>query len=100
MEYMCMDKMGNRPKKWKGNIHLLRRKGNSYELEINGRGTYFHAIVGRHCYGNFICIPNHDVGCELSDYSDVFWNRERLSRQLKKTDAVTVACALQHLKEL
>ena len=71
MEYMCIDKTGNRAKKWKGNIHLLRREGNSYELEINGRGTYFHAIVGRHCYGNFICIPNHDVGCELSDYSDV-----------------------------
>ncbi len=40
------------------------------------------------------------VGCELSDYSDVFWNRERLSGQLKKADAVTIAYALSHLKEL
>ncbi|MFW5669856.1 MAG: DUF6618 family protein [Acetivibrio ethanolgignens] len=100
MEYMCTDQTGNQLTKWKGKIHLLRREGNSYELEINGRGTYFHAIVGRHRSGHFICIPNHDVGCELSDYSDVFWNRERLSGQLKNTDAVTVACALQHLKEL
>lgn len=79
---------------------ILHKEGHSCEVEITGRGTYFHAIVGRHCYGNFICIPNHDVGCELSDYSDVFWNRERLSSQLKKVDAVTVACALQHLEEL
>lgn len=100
MEYMCIDKTGKQLRKWRGDIRLLHREGHSCEVEITRRGTYFHAIVGRHCYGNFICIPNHDVGCELSDYSDVFWNRERLSSQLKKVDAVTVACALQHLEEL
>ena len=47
-----------------------------------------------------ITIPDGTVFNDYSDYSDVFWNRERLSRQLKKTDAVTVACALQHLKDL
>lgn len=100
MEYLCIDQTGNRLKEWNGNIRLLRRGINSCELEINGRGSYFHAIVGRHSYGNFICIPNHNVGCELSDYSDVFWNKERLSEQLRKVDAVTVACALQYVKEL
>lgn len=70
------------------------------EAEINGRGTYFHVIVGKHRYGNYICIPNHDIGCELSDYLDIFWNRERLSQHLKKVDATTVAYGLVHLKEL
>ena len=44
------------------------------KLKINGRGTYFHILAGRHKYGNYLCIPNHDVGCELSDFSDIFWN--------------------------
>lgn len=100
MEYVCAIQSGKQKKKWLGEIRLLESDEKNYEVEITGRGTYFHAIAGRHHYGNFICIPNHDVGCELSDFSDVFWNRERLSSQLKKVDAVTVACALSHLKEL
>lgn len=100
MEYMCIDKTDRRVKKWTGQIQLLHKEGNSFELEITGRGTYFHAVVGRHCHGNFICIPDHDVGCGLSDYSDVFWNRERLSGQLEMADAITVACALQYIEEL
>lgn len=39
----------------------------------------------------YICIPNHDVGCKLSDYSDIFWNRERLSQHLKKDAGRLVA---------
>lgn len=100
MEYLCIDKSGKQKRKWPGEIRLLESCEKSYEVEITGRGTYFHAIIGKHRYGNFICIPNHNVGCELSDFSDEFWNRERLSGQLKKVDAVTVACGLTHLKEL
>jgi hypothetical protein len=99
MEYMCIDDSGKQTKRWKGNLRILRKADAVYELAIDGRGTYFHVIAGTHSYGNFICIPNHDVGCELADYSDVFWNRERLSRHLKKADATTVACALPYLKE-
>lgn len=97
MEYMCIDKNRGAGKKWTGEIRLLHREGHSCELEITGRGTYFHAIVGRHRHGNFICIPNHDVGCGLSD---VFWKRECLSGQLEMADATTVACALQYREEL
>jgi hypothetical protein len=100
MEYLCIHHSGRKTVKWSGNLQLLHADKNIYEVEITGRGTYFHAIVGRHQYGRFICIPNHDVGCELADYSDVFWNEERLSGQLRKPDAVTVACALPHLSEL
>ena len=100
MEYPCIYHSGNRKQTWQGEIQLLHQEGHSLEAEINGRGTYFHVIVGRHRYGNYICIPNHDIGCELSDYSDIFWNRERLSQHLKKVDATTVAYGLVHLKEL
>ncbi|PWJ51574.1 DUF6618 family protein [Faecalicatena contorta] len=100
MKYQCADPWGKQMQKWGGEMKLLCSNAQGYEVEITGRGTYLHAIIGKHRYGNYICIPNHDVGCELSDYSDVFWNRERLSKQLKEADAITVAYALCHLKEL
>ena len=65
-----------------------------------GRGTYFHILAGRHKYGNYLCIPNHDVGCELSDFSDIFWNEERIGSLMRKVDAVTVAAGLVHLPAL
>lgn len=100
MEYICIYESGNRKQRWLGEIQLLYENDCIYEAEIKGRGTYFHVIVGRHRYGNYICIPNHDIGCELSDYSDVFWNQERLSQHLKDVDAATVAYGLVHLKKL
>lgn len=100
MEYTCTITRGKRKESWQGEIRLLNKNTGQYELEITGRGTYFHIIAGRHLYGNYICIPNHDVGSELSHYSDLFWNTERLSGSLKKVDAVTVATGLCHLGEL
>ena len=98
MEYLCTPQTGK--EKWNGELKLIRQAPGGYEVEITGRGTYFHAIIGKHRDGQYICIPNHDVGCELSNYSDAFWNRERLSKHLKKADAITVACALCHLEDL
>ena len=100
MEFTCTSFTGKRQEKWNGEIRLIKKEGERYEVEISGRGTFFHAIIGKHIYGYYICIPNLYMGCELSDYEDVFWNRERLSTVLKKTDATTVAYALTHLKEL
>ena len=65
-----------------------------YEAEINGRGTYFHILAGRYKYRNYLRIPNHDVGCELSDFSNIFWNEERIDSLMRKVDAVTVATGL------
>lgn len=100
MEYQCILTRGKRKDRWSGEIRLICHSDNCYEAEITGRGTYFHIIAGEHRHGNFICIPNHDVGSELSDFQDLFWNTERLSRLLKKVDAVTVANGLCHLEAL
>ena len=67
---------------------------------MNGRGTYFHILAGVHKDGNYLCIPNHDVGCELSDFSDIFWNEGRISNLMRKVDAVTVAAGLAYLPTL
>ena len=102
MEYQCTLTRGKRKERWNGEMYPLKNPFafSSYEAEISGRGTYFHVIAGKHSYGNYICIPNHDVGSELSSYRDLFWNTERLSGLLKKVDAVTVASGLCHLEEL
>lgn len=100
MEYQCILERDNRKEHWQGEIRLIRYSDTWYEAEITGRGTYFHVIAGKHRYGNYICIPNHDVGSELSGFRDLFWNTERLSGLIKKVDAITVAHGLCHLEEL
>ena len=100
MEYTCILKHGSRKESWTGTLTLLRKEPGQYEAEICGRGTYFHILAGRHKYGNYLCIPSHDVGCELSDFSDIFWNEERLRSLMRRVDAVTVATGLVHLSAL
>lgn len=98
MEYQCS--LGKGKERWSGEVRLLAKSGSGIEAEITGRGSYFHVIAGKHLYGNYICIPNHSIGSELSDFQDIFWNTERLSGLLGKADAITVAGGLRHLKDL
>lgn len=39
-----------------------------HSIEVNGM-TYL-VIFGTHVNGGFICIPNHNWGCEASDYAN------------------------------
>ena len=94
MDYTCILKSGSRREIWTGELILLVVGNGWYEAEINGRGTYFHILAGQHKYGNYLCIPNHDIGCELSD---IFWNEEKIGSLMRKVDAVTVATGLVHL---
>ncbi|MEQ8156519.1 MAG: DUF6618 family protein [Clostridiaceae bacterium] len=98
IEYGCVQTAGRKTSRWTGSLKL-KRNIHPYEMEVSARGSYFHIIFGRHAYGNFLCIPNWDVGCELVDYSDTFWNTECLSKQLKKVDAISVAQALAAVKQ-
>lgn len=100
MKFECILKNGIRRETWMGELHLLRAGADWYEAELNGRGTYFHIIAGRHKYGNYLCIPNHDVGCELSDFSDILWNTQRIKGLIREVDAVTVATGILHLPSL
>ena len=100
MNYTCILKNSSRRETWTGEIILLGGGNGWYEAEINGRGTYFHILAGRHKYGNYLYIPNHDAGCELSSFSDIFWNEGRTGSLMRKVDAVTVATGLVHLPAL
>lgn len=63
------------------------------QLRIVSRSSFF-AIIGDTLNGHFICLPDWGVGSHLSDYSDVFWNKERLMMLMGPVDGITVACAL------
>jgi hypothetical protein len=70
-------------------------------VEISARGSRFHLITGKHAYGNYLCIPNWNVGTELASLTDIFWNEERLRNysKLKKVDTRTVVTALKILAD-
>ena len=85
---------------WDGEIVPIQLSTEPYEVEVSARGSYFHLLVGHHAYGNYICIPNWDIGTELAALADCFWNLERLSStKLKKVDACSVAYALVELSK-
>lgn len=97
--FLC-DRNGCSPKQWEGTLKIIK-SGNPCEAELTARGSYFHLIVGKHAYGNYICIPNWDIGAELAALSDTFWNEEHLRNhsRMKKVDACTVVTALKILAE-
>ena len=61
--FTCKGK-GCSPRQWECSLEILQR-GNPCEAELCARGSRFHLIVGKHSYGNYLCIPNWDVGTEL-----------------------------------
>lgn len=81
-------------------VTILHQNTSYYELDFTSKqtGIYYHLILGRHSYGNFLCIPNHDIGCEISRLSDIFWNAERLSKHLSKEEAKLIAHTIAQLK--
>lgn len=87
--FTCEGK-GCSPRQWEGSLEIPK-KGNPCEAELYARGIQFHLLVGRHSYGNYLCIPDWDIGTELSSLADTFWNEERLRQycRMKKADACT-----------
>ncbi len=82
--------------RWIGSWEVLSTEPSLHELRIKGKGSSFDAILGHCSRGNYLCIPEMNVGCSLGFWSDVFWNTERITQLLSETDAVTIATALNH----
>lgn len=96
LSYQCHGHQDMFPKTWSGHIRLLRRTP-PCEMEINTRGSYFHILFGPHEYGHYICIPNWNIGTEISLLTDRFWNLERLINtypNLSVVDAISISDAL------
>ena len=82
---------------WPAAFEVLERTGPFTEMRFIARGSSIHAVVGPQVNGNFICIPAFNVGSELSELGDAFWNTERLSPLIGDVDAATVAQGLLEL---
>ena len=84
---------------WHGVIRIISLDS-PCEIEVRARGSSLHVLLGSHAYGNFICIPNWDIGCELASLSDSFWNLERLCNAgLRVVDAISVVDAFVALSD-
>lgn len=86
---------GEEGQKWQGGVLVRSRSTDMAELLIYGRGSCMDAIVGKYGNGQYICVPDLDIGCPLSRLTDTFWNQERLSFHVGEVDAVTMANALE-----
>lgn len=81
--------------KRKGEIRL-QSADEAIEMDVLANGWRFHVIAGKQINGNYICIPNWNIGSELGYLDDEFWNSERLSQYtpLHEDNAVAIARAL------
>ena len=97
-EFVCRHTYGDgETMEWTGTVTPVRRGAGITEAEIRGRGSGFTVIIGEYTHGRFLCIPAVNVGCPMSRWDDVFWNRERLASLMNETDAVTVAYRVKTL---
>ena len=52
-----------------------------FETMISCEGFRYHLIYGQHSYGYYLVIPEWNIGCEMSDCNDTFWNTESLRKK-------------------
>ena len=97
IEFHCHEKIGKRLEHWDGKVTQLINHGSHYEISIDSRSGFVF-LVGKYNSGGFISIPAFNIGSNLADYGDYFWNNERLSSIMNPVDAATVAEALHSLK--
>lgn len=82
---------------YNGKIIPICLEKEPYEMTLETQGCSFHLIFGSQINGNFLCIPNWQFGCELSDYPDRHWNMDSILReysQLDYEDATAIAWGL------
>ena len=89
----------NKRESWVGHIRYMKNHGSHYEMYVESRSSLM-IIFGETSSGNFLCVPNFNVGCELAELRDLFWNKERLTSVLGEIDGITVAEALYTVSKL
>ncbi len=96
--FRCREKIGHKTEEWDGYVRSIHNHGSHYEIRIESRSG-FTLIVGSYEAGAFLSIPAFQIGSDLADYSDYFWNNDRLATIMSPVDAATVAEALRTLSE-
>lgn len=66
-----------------------------HHIGVECDGNYYSVIFGKYANGGFCSIPNWEVGCELAELDDKFWNVGSIGNALKdKKAAKAIADAI------
>jgi len=85
---------------WQCQLKLIGKQSSLFEAVLEGNGSSFHVIAGPQIHGMFLCIPDWQVGCELSTLEDTFWNSEQLRSHLSAIDTRTIVTGLAILSKI
>ena len=85
-----------------GSIIPYRLDSEPYEAMVNAGKCSFHLIFGHQVSGMFLCIPDWNIGCGLSDLSDREWNLTALLKtdRLDYEDSTAIVWALYSISSL
>ena len=85
-----------------GRIIPYRLTEEPYEVDIEARGYSFHLVFGRKTNGMFLCIPNRNIGIELSSLSDRSLNMDSLinTDRIDYEESTAIAWALSGIANL
>ena len=95
--YRCNGKRGMKPNYWFGKIRDITESRDHTEMQVDARGSYFHIVLGKHRYGNYICVPNWGIGTELAEYTNREWNYHQMVTtypRISKVDLISIADAI------
>ena len=101
MKIKCYDKKAEsrNENEWIISIEIQRKTQTGFEAKILDDAWMYYIIAEKFQYGYYLCIPNWNIGVELSSYKDVFWNLENLSRVMKRRGAFSIISAIKHISE-
>lgn len=69
-----------------------------FETNIAANGYNHLVIYGKHVNGYFCCIPDWNVGCEMAEPNDTYWNYQSLCKTgLNQSDAKII---VQEIKKI
>ena len=98
MLFRCLYNQDGIKDLWTGKIIFCNIKNDLADIYVESRSS-IHIIIGKCKFGNFVCIPNFNTGCYLSDLNDIFWNTEKLSSLLGNIDGITAAEAIRFVSK-
>lgn len=101
MSYLCEITYDNgEVAQWNGTITMITKKA-PYEVVLQGDGNKYHLIYSKYQSGYYLVIPEWFIGCEMSTYNDIVWNRGAIKRAgLNERETETIVQGISHIKQM
>jgi hypothetical protein len=99
MEFECIWKKGKKVERWLATVECIHDNGQFCEVFVVSRST-IRLIIGYGEWGNFVCVPDWNVGTRLSDFKDLFWNSEKLTNLMGNVDGITAATVIKGISDI